>query len=93
LAVRCQPMQDGGPQRLVVMRHVSSMPSVNFAKPYQGTFLSVENKAFGFVEDIFISDGLARSLVTGDLISGLAVLETNRKTGRKGWKALTTCKN
>jgi hypothetical protein len=93
LAVRCQPMQDGGPQRLVVMRHVSSMPSVNFAKSYQGTFLSVENKAFGFAEDIFISDGLARSLVTGDLISGLAVLETNRKTGRKGWKALTTCKN
>jgi tetratricopeptide (TPR) repeat protein len=89
LMLRSQPMPEGRPSRLVCMRKVRELPEGNFVRQYQGEYRRDQNGMFGFVGDVYISAELGGDLNDVDMAAGIAVYETNKKTGRKGWRALT----
>lgn len=93
LDLRCQPKVDRSPERLVWFRRSILDASIDFVKHYQGAIRKQENGSFGFVGDVFIPTALIGDWRDGANLSGLAILETNRKTEKKGWRAVTAQNN
>lgn len=88
--LRYQGSPDNRTGRLVWFARTTEPAPMHFVKPYQGN-LCRHKGGFGFVGDIYLPDSLMGDKGDGVSVTGLAVMETNRKSGKKGWRAITIC--
>lgn len=72
-------------------RETDQPPPAEFCRTFEGNLAVPSGKSFGFVGDIHVSAGLVEQakLANGDLVGGLAVISTDRKTLDKRWRAIT----
>jgi hypothetical protein len=90
VAARCRKVQQGALPVLVSVRRAETTPSNTFCRSYSGHLTLLDSGSAGFVGDVYVPGSLIKSQPEPEMsCQGLSVLETNPKTGKRGWKALT----
>ncbi|XWW47045.1 hypothetical protein JYG30_06245 [Fibrella sp. USSR17] len=90
VAVRLEQRQgnDGAYWVPLSLKPTEQLPSPEIVKSFSGVLSRHENKAFGFVNDIFIPPTLAANVTIGSTLSGLAVWSYDKQKNRNSWKAI-----
>lgn len=91
VAVRLEQRQgnDGAYWVPLSLKPTSQAPSTEIVKPFSGVLSRHNEKAFGFVGDIFIPPTLVADVANGSAISGLAVWSYDKQKSRNSWKAIS----
>lgn len=88
--VRALPSRGEAPGWPVSIRPVTELPDTGFCRAFSGCLAIRSDKGFGFVGTVYVSRALAAGpLPDGCSVEGVAILETNPRTGQKGWRAIS----
>ena len=88
--VRCKPALGDYPPRLATLCCVENLPEATFVKRFTASLRVEEGQSFGFAGEVFIPPHLVpQDAASGVVVEGTALLETERRKMRKGWRAVT----
>lgn len=70
------------------LKPTEQAPSTDIVKSFSGVLSRPDGKAFGFVDDIFISPALVANATNGSALTGVAVWSYDKQKNRNSWKAI-----